>query len=112
MWLPVNYLLIEALERYHHFYGDDFKVEVPTGSGVWMTLGEAAAELSRRVASLFLPDADGRRPALGAQRPAWATGDADRDLVLFHEFFHGDDGRGLGASHQTGWTALVTELLR
>lgn len=112
VWLPLNYLLIESLERYHHFYGDDFKVEVPTGSGVWMTLGEAAAELSRRVSSLFLPDAEGRRPALGAERPAWATGDVDRDLVLFHEFFHGDDGRGLGASHQTGWTALVTELLR
>jgi hypothetical protein len=112
IWLPVNYLLIEALERYHHFYGDDFKVEVPTGSGVWMTLGEAAAELSRRIASLFLPDVAGRRPALGPAAPAWVNAAADRDLVLFHEFFHGEDGRGLGASHQTGWTALVTELLR
>lgn len=112
IWLPVNYLLVEALERYHLFYGDDFKVEVPIGSGVWITLGEAAREISRRLASLFLPAGDGNRPALGGARPAWATGDQDRDLVLFHEFFHGDNGRGLGASHQTGWTALVTELLR
>lgn len=112
VWLPVNYLLIEALERYHLFYGDDFRVEVPTGSGVWMTLGEAARELSRRIASLFLPGADGARPAMAGPAAAWKTSAADRELVLFHEYFHGDTGRGLGASHQTGWTALVTELLR
>ncbi len=112
VWFPVNYLLVEALERYHHFYGDAFKVEMPTGSGVWMTLGEAARELSRRLASLFLPDAEGKRPSFGGRDPAWATSAADRELVLFHEYFHGDTGRGLGASHQTGWTALVTELLR
>ncbi|MBC8011975.1 MAG: glucosidase, partial [Burkholderiales bacterium] len=112
VWFPVNYLLIEALERYHLFYGDGFKVEVPTGSGVWMTLGEAARELSRRLASLFLPAVDGPRPAMAGATSAWASSAADRELVLFHEFFHGDTGRGLGASHQTGWTALVTELLR
>jgi hypothetical protein len=113
VWFPVNYLLIEALERYHHFYGNTFKVEVPTGSGRWLTLGEAAAELSRRLRSLFLPQAGagGVRPALGPRPPAWAHDARDRDLVLFHEFFHGDSGQGLGASHQTGWTALVTELL-
>jgi hypothetical protein len=111
IWFPLNYLIVESLERYHLFYGDEFKVEVPSGSGVWMTLGEAAAELSRRLASLFAANESGERPAHGG-RPAWATGEADKDLVLFHEFFHGDNGKGLGASHQTGWTALVTELMR
>lgn len=110
IWFPVNYLLIEALERYHHFYGDEFQVECPTNSGRWMTLKEVAAELSRRLASLFLPDATGRRACHGedsryANDPHW------RDLVLFYEYFHGDTGRGCGASHQTGWTALVTRLL-
>ncbi len=110
IWFPVNDLLIEALERYHHFYGDEFQVECPTNSGKWMTLKEVAAELSRRLASLFLPDATGRRACQGedsryASDPHW------RDLVLFYEYFHGDTGRGCGASHQTGWTALVTRLL-
>ena len=110
IWFPVNYLLIEALERYHHFYGDEFLVECPTGSGVWMTLKEVARELSRRLANLFLPDPSGQRPCHGDERryaedPYW------RDLVLFYEYFHGDTGRGCGASHQTGWTALVTRLL-
>ena len=110
IWFPVNYLLIESLERYHHFYGDEFLVECPTSSGVWMTLKEVARELSRRLSSLFLPDATGRRPCHGdegryAEDPFW------RDLVLFYEYFHGDTGRGCGASHQTGWTALITRLL-
>ncbi len=110
IWFPVNYLLIEALERYHLFYGDEFQVECPTNSGKWMTLQAVAAELSRRLASLFLPDATGRRACHGedsryASDPHW------RDLVLFYEYFHGDTGRGCGASHQTGWTALVTRLL-
>ena len=110
IWFPVNYLLIEALERYHHFYGDEFQVECPTNSGHLMTLKEVAAELSRRLASLFLPDASGRRPCHGedaqySSDPNW------RELVLFYEYFHGDTGRGCGASHQTGWTALVTRLL-
>lgn len=110
VWMPVNYLLIEALERYHHFYGDSLTVECPTGSGVRVTLREAAREISRRLTALFLPDESGRRPCHGderryAQNPHW------RELVLFHEYFHGDTGQGLGASHQTGWTALITRLL-
>ncbi|MCE9593775.1 MAG: glucosidase [Planctomycetes bacterium] len=110
VWFPVNYLLIEALERYHHFYGDDFKVECPTSSGNWFTLRQVAEELGRRLARLFLPNESGARPCHGsdaryANDPHW------KDLVLFHEYFHGDDGHGLGASHQTGWTALVATLL-
>ncbi len=110
IWLPVNYLLIEALERYHHFYGDTLRVECPTGSGQSMNLGEVARELSARLARIFLPDGQGCRPCHGTDRrfaddPHW------RNLILFHEYFHGDNGRGLGASHQTGWTALVARLL-
>ncbi len=106
IWFPVNFLLIEALERYHHYYGDELKVECPTGSGVWMTLQEVADELSRRLRSLFLPDQHGSRPCHGADArfaddPNWS------DLLLFHEYFHGDTGKGLGASHQTGWTGLL-----
>ncbi|MBC7772994.1 MAG: glucosidase, partial [Pyrinomonadaceae bacterium] len=110
VWMPVNYLLIEALERYHHFYGDQFKIECPTGSGKLSTLGEVSAELRLRLSRLFLADASGSRPCHGedkrfAQDPQW------KDLLLFHEYFHGDTGKGLGASHQTGWTGLITELL-
>ena len=110
IWFPVNYLLIEALERYHHFYGDTFKVECPTGSGTMLTLQEVADELSRRLSSIFLPDHDHRRPCHGndprySQDPHW------RDLLLFNEYFCGDSGRGIGASHQTGWTALVTRCI-
>ncbi len=110
VWFPVNYLLIEALERYDHFYGDDLKVEFPTGSGRMCSLGEVSLELARRLSSLFTPDAGGRRPFRGdadrhAGDPLW------RDLLQFHEYFDGETGRGLGASHQTGWTALVTRCL-
>jgi hypothetical protein len=110
VWFPINYLLIEALERYHHYYGDTFKVECPTGSGNFMNLREVGQELSRRMCRLFLPTENGGRPCHGDDRrfaddPAW------RDLVLFYEYFHGDNGKGYGASHQTGWTALVTRLL-
>jgi hypothetical protein len=110
IWFPVNYLLVEALERYHHFYGDALKVECPTGSGRMMDLKSVAREISRRLTSIFLPDRSGRRPCHGDDRrfaddPAW------KDLVLFHEYFHAESGRGLGASHQTGWTALVARLL-
>jgi hypothetical protein len=106
----MNYLLIEALERYHHFYGAGFKVEFPTGSGRWITLAGAARDLAGRLAAAFLPDAQGRRPCFGDDRrfaadPRW------KDLLLFHEYFHGDTGRGLGASHQTGWTSLVVRCL-
>ena len=106
IWFPVNYLLIEALERYHHFYGDRLKVEFPTGSGRLLNLLEVAHELSQRLAKLFLRDASGRRPCFGSELrfqndPHW------RDLLWFHEYFHGETGKGLGANHQTGWTALV-----
>ncbi|MFL5494176.1 MAG: MGH1-like glycoside hydrolase domain-containing protein [Gemmatimonadales bacterium] len=106
VWFPVNYLVLEALERYHHFYGNDLRVECPVGSGKMLNLQEVASELESRLAGLFLPDPAGRRPCHGddarfAADPHW------KDLVLFHEYFHGDNGRGVGASHQTGWTALV-----
>jgi hypothetical protein len=110
IWMPVNYLLIEALERYHHFYGDDFRVECPVGSGRRLTLREVARELAARVARIFLPGADGRRPCFGDDR-RHADEPAFRDLVHFHEYFHAETGAGLGASHQTGWTALVVRLL-
>jgi hypothetical protein len=110
IWLPINFLLVEALERYAHFYGDSLEVEFPTGSGRRMNLDGVARELSARLASLFLPGADGARPCHGGDEryrsdPRW------RELVLFHEYFHADTGRGAGASHQTGWTALVASLL-
>jgi len=111
IWFPVNYLLIEALERYHHFYGDSLKVECPTGSGHRLNLQQAAQEVERRLASLFLPGADGRRPCHGDD-PRWAKDPHWKELVLFHEYFHGENGRGVGASHQTGWTALVIRCLK
>jgi len=110
IWFPMNYLIIEGLKRYHHFYGDQLTVECPTGSGVRMTLGEVAEELERRLVSLFMPDAHGRRPCHG-DSVRYARDPEFRDLVLFYEYFHGDDGRGLGASHQTGWTALAANLI-
>ncbi|MDZ4770228.1 MAG: glucosidase [Chloroflexota bacterium] len=110
IWFPINYLLIESLYKFHRYYGDDFKVECPTGSGQFMTLREIADFLSRRLIALFTRGADGRRPfngyhALMQTDPHW------RDHLLFHEYFHGDTGRGLGASHQTGWTGLVADLI-
>jgi hypothetical protein len=111
IWFPVNFLLIESLQKFHHYLGDDFKVECPTGSGQMMTLWEVAAELSRRMTRIFLKGPDGRRPVHGAnalyhQDPNW------QDLVLFYEYFHGDNGSGVGASHQTGWTGVVAKLLQ
>jgi hypothetical protein len=110
VWFPVNYLLVEALERYHHFYGDSLRVECPTGSGRLMNLREVAIELASRMTRLFQPNEKGSRPCHGqdcrfAEDPHW------RDLRLYHEYFNGDTGEGLGANHQTGWTALVTRLL-
>jgi hypothetical protein len=110
VWFPLNYLLVEALERYHHFYGAGFLVECPRGSGRLLTLNEVARELDRRLASIFMRGADGRRPCNGddaryADDPAW------RELLDFHEYFDADSGRGLGASHQTGWTGLITDFL-
>ncbi|MEZ5962567.1 MAG: glucosidase [Planctomycetota bacterium] len=110
VWFPLNYLLIEALQRYHHFYGDTLKVECPVGSGRLCTLDEVARELARRLCALFLPDADGERPFCRGDR-LFAADPTTRDLVLFHEYFDGETGRGLGASHQTGWTGLVTRCL-
>ena len=111
VWMPVNFLLIESLQKFHHFYGDDFKVECPTGSGKFLNLNEVAEELSRRLTRLFLKGEDGQRPVL-KYHPKLATDPHFKDYVLFHEYFHGDNGRGLGASHQTGWTGLVASLLR
>jgi hypothetical protein len=109
IWFQVNYLWVEALERYHHFYGDHLRVECPTGSGRMMNLKEVAAEIMSRLARIFIPGEDGRAPwqdsARYAQDPNW------RELTLFHEYFNGDTGKGLGASHQTGWTALVVRCL-
>ncbi len=110
VWFPMNYLLIESLQKYHHYYGEDFKIECPTHSRQEMDLWQVAAEISRRLTRIFLPGKDGRRPFAGAvdvfnKDPHW------RDLVLFYEYFHGDNGAGIGASHQTGWTGLVAKLL-
>jgi hypothetical protein len=111
VWFPVNYLLLEALERYYHFYGDTLEVEFPTGSGRRMHLGRVAQEIAARLSSLFLPDAEGRRPC-HAEDSRFAVDPYWKDLVLFHEYFDGETGRGVGASHQTGWTALVVRLIR
>jgi hypothetical protein len=110
VWMPVNVLIVRALVNLYAFYGDDFKVECPTGSGRSMTLFEVAQEIQRRLTGTFLRDAGGRRPVYGGAAkfqddPHW------RDLILFYEYFHGDNGAGLGASHQTGWTGLVASLM-
>jgi hypothetical protein len=110
IWFPVNYLLVEALQRYHHFYGDDLTVECPVGSGRFVNLEEAAQVISERLASLFRADPGNARPCHGGDR-RYAEDPHFRDLVLFHEYFHADSGRGVGASHQTGWTALVVRFL-
>ena len=111
IWFPINYLLIESLQKFHHFYGDDLKVEMPTGSGNMLTLDEIATDLSRRMIRMFTQDENGHRPIYGGletfqKNPHW------QDLVLFYEYFHGDNGAGLGASHQTGWTGLIAKLIQ
>jgi hypothetical protein len=111
IWFPVNFLLVEALQRFHHYFGDDFEVECPTGSGTYLTLWEVAAEISCRLSSIFLNDEDGRRPAFG-NYSKFQQDDNWHNLIPFHEYFHGDTGAGIGASHQTGWTALVAKLLQ
>ena len=110
IWFPVNFLLIESLQKFHHYYGDDFKVECPTGSGQFFTLNEVANEVATRLTRIFLADRDGRRPVYG-HHPHAQTDPHFRDYVLFYEYFDGDSGRGVGASHQTGWTGLVAKLL-
>jgi hypothetical protein len=110
VWFPVNVRVIEAVRRFAAFYGDELRVEHPTGSGVRLTLDEVADDLSRRLVGLFLDDADGHRPVFGTE-PLFQDDPAWHDLVPFHEYFHGDTGAGLGAAHQTGWTALVATLI-
>jgi len=110
IWMPMNYLLIEALQKFHHYYGDDFRVECPAGSGEYRTLEQVADELSQRLISLFTRDGAGRRPVFGGQ-PTFQNDPHWRDHLLFYEYFHGDNGAGLGASHQTGWTGLVAKLI-
>ncbi|MGH6945605.1 MAG: MGH1-like glycoside hydrolase domain-containing protein, partial [Geminicoccaceae bacterium] len=111
IWFPLNYLLIESLQKFHHYYGDDFKIECPTGSGIFVTLEQVAEELSRRLCRIFLCDDQGRRAVFGEQRKLQEDPHF-RDHVLFHEYFHGDNGRGVGASHQTGWSGLIAKLLQ
>jgi len=111
IWMPVNFLIIESLQKFHHYYGDDFTVECPTGSGKYLTLQEVADELTRRITRLFLRDQEGRRPVFGASEKEQFDPHF-RDYIPFYEYFHGDDGRGLGASHQTGWTGLIAKLLQ
>ena len=109
--MPVNFLLIESLQKFHYYLGDGYKVECPTGSGIMMNLWEVSVELSRRLTRIFERDESGKRPVYGATEkfqtdPEW------RDLILFFEYFHGDNGAGIGASHQTGWTGLVAKLIQ
>jgi hypothetical protein len=111
IWFPINYLLLESLQKFYRYFGDDFKVECPTGSGQMMTLKEVSIELAQRLIQIFLTDASGRRPFYGGIEkfqtdPNW------RNLILFNEYFHGDNGAGIGASHQTGWTGLIAKLIQ
>ena len=111
LWFPLNYLVISALERYYRFFGDDYTVEYPTGSGRQVALDAVVADLQRRLVSIFLRGPDDRRPCFGGVErlqtdPAW------KDNLVFSEYFHGDDAAGLGASHQTGWTGIVADLIR
>jgi hypothetical protein len=111
VWFPLNFLLIEALQKFHYYHGDDFKVECPTGSGQYLTLWDIASEISHRLMDTFRRGEDGRRPVFGgndtfALDPHW------RDYIPFYEYFHGDNGAGIGASHQTGWTGLVAKLIQ
>ena len=110
IWFPVNFLIIESLQKFHHYYGDDFKVECPTGSGTFMTIAQVANELSHRLSRLFLRDESGNRPVL-RQYPQLQSDPHYRDYIPFYEYFDGDNGRGAGASHQTGWTGLIAKLL-
>ena len=111
IWFPLNYLLIESLQKFHHYYGDEFRIECPTGSGQFVSLDEAAAQIAARLTRIFLKDATGRRPVFG-QYSQQQNDEHFRDHLLFYEYFHGDTGRGVGASHQTGWTGLVAKLLQ
>ena len=111
VWFPVNFLIIESLQRFHHYYGDDFKVEHPTGSGKLLSLREIAHELSQRMVKMFCKDAQGKR-AIHGDNTVLQSDPHFENHLLFHEYFDGDTGRGLGASHQTGWTGLVAKLIQ
>ena len=111
LWMQVNYLIIESLERFHYYYGEDFKVEYPTRSGQFFSLDEIATKLSKRLISLFTKDAEGKRPVFGDDL-TMQTDPNFKDYLLFFEYFHGDTGKGLGASHQTGWTGLIAKLIQ
>ena len=111
VWFPLNYLILEALQNFHDYLGDDFKIEFPTGSGKYKNLYEVAVEIATRMMSIFLRDESGNRPVFGNQQkfhndPYW------RDYVFFHEYFNGDNGAGLGSSHQTGWTGVVAHMIQ
>jgi hypothetical protein len=107
IWMPVNALIVQSLRKLYAYYGNDFRIECPTGSGRLMTLWEVANDIARRLSSIFLRDSDGKRPVHG-QTEKFQTDPHWRDLILFYEYFHGDNGAGIGASHQTGWTGMVT----
>jgi hypothetical protein len=111
VWFPINYLLIEALQKFDYYYGNTFTLECPTGSGQRRTLAQVATLLSQRLISLFLRDGAGQRPVFGGTE-TFQNDERFRDYILFHEYFHGDNGAGLGANHQTGWTALVAKLIQ
>src|SRR5215470_1273606 len=111
VWLPVNFLIVESLQRFHYYYTDDFKVEHPTNSGRYLTLNEIADEICHRLTKLFLRDENGRRPAFGANEKMQYDPQFN-NYILFYEYFHGDTGQGLGAAHQTGWTGLIAKLLQ
>jgi hypothetical protein len=111
IWFPVNYLIIESLQKFHHYYGDDFKIECPTGSGRYVTINEVAFELGRRLTRIFTRNEKGRRPVFG-QNDRLQNDPHFRDYISFHEYFHGDNGRGVGASHQTGWTGLIAKIIQ
>ena len=110
IWMPVNYLLIEALRRFARYFGDDLTVEHPAGSGSYQSLADVADDLTERLISIFLDDASGRRPVFG-DIERFQSDPALHGMIPFHEYFHGDTGKGLGASHQTGWTGLVADLI-
>jgi hypothetical protein len=111
IWFPVNFLIIESLQKFHHYYGDDFKIECPTGSGCYVTINDVATQLSGRLAKLFLRNQQERRPVFGNNEKLQRDPHF-RNYLLFHEYFHGDSGRGVGAAHQTGWTGLIAKLLQ
>src|SRR5262249_27781741 len=111
VWFPLNYLVVSVLQRYHQFYGDEVTIEYPAGSGQQLTLDEVARDLQDRLISIFTRGQDGRRPCFGGTAPLQSD-PAWRDNLVFSEYFHGDNGAGIGASHQTGWTGLIADMIR